>query len=140
MITINLNELKELINTPFSFIKNKNTQVLNIPCSFDIETSNIIFNKGKKEEFKNAFMYAFVFYFNYNYILGRTWDDFLYILDYIQHNVLNKCRGAKAIIYVHNLSFEFQFIKKYINFKNVLSYDERQIIYAESEFFNVVIF
>lgn len=135
MITINLNQLKELINTPFSFIKNKNTQVLNIPCAFDIETSNVIFNKGKKEEFKNAFMYAFVFYFNYKYILGRTWDDFLFILDYIEHNVLNKSRGAKAIIYVHNLSFEFQFIKKYINFKNVLSYDERQIIYAESEFF-----
>ena len=73
----NPSQIDELLNKDFKFIKNnKKLEYLNIPISFDIETSSFYNTMGEKQ----AIMYAWVFGINGKCIIGRTWDEFLLIL------------------------------------------------------------
>ena len=74
-------------------------------------------------------MYAWVFGINGRCVKGRTWKEFLDLTDYlVKYYELNK--DKRLIIYVHNLSYEFQFIMKYFEWENVFSLDTRKPIYA----------
>lgn len=72
----------------------------NIVCAFDIETS--------KTEDKQAFMYVWQFQFGLQFtVAGRTWDEFLTMLHRLQEGLQT---DQYLAIYVHNLSYEFQFL------------------------------
>ena len=104
---------------------NKKITYLNIECAFDIETSSMIIND---EKFACSYIWQFgigldhVFY-------GRTWDELMSFL----HNVSNWLElneSNRLVIYVHNLGYEFQFMRKYFNWVNIFSIDERKPIKA----------
>lgn len=105
----------------------KGIHYLNASCTFDIEVSSFL--EGTE---KRATMYAFVLGINGRCVLGRTWQDFLHYLGVIRnYYVLNdKCL---MIIYVHNLSYEFQFIKDMFKWKSILALEPRKVITATSE-------
>lgn len=99
----------------------------NIPCAFDIETTSTLINENEKF----AFMYEWTFGIkDNNYICyGRTWEDFVTLCQQLQ--VLYELSPDKIlIVYVHNLSFEFQFMRKYFNWENVFAVDDRKPIKA----------
>ena len=99
-------------------------EYLNVPCVFDIEASS--FYVGDE---KQAVMYAWVFGINGSCIRGRTWKEFVDVLDmFIKHYNLNERK--RLICYVHNLSYEFQFMRRIFKWVNVFSLDERKPIYA----------
>lgn len=98
--------------------------VYNIPCSFDIETTS--FYKGKQ---KQAIMYIWQFCFNGYCVVGRTWESFLYLCKELKR-VLELSEHRRLYVYVHNLSFEFQFFRKYFTWENVFAVDERKPIKA----------
>lgn len=108
-----------------NFVKFKKDQlILNIPCVFDIEVSS--FYEGDE---KRACMYAWVFGMNGRCIRGRTWYEFLEVIQVLKYKYdLNDKK--RIVIYVHNLSYEFQFIRKYFEWSNVFSIDSRKPIYA----------
>lgn len=109
-------------------VKNKNITYINLPCSFDIETSSWYDDKDKK-----ACMYIWQFAINGVVIIGRTWDEFLLLLDKLQkYLVLHSER--RLIVYVHNLSYEFQFMRKHIKWEKTFNIDSRKPIYALSEY------
>ena len=63
---------------------------------------------------------------------GRTWQEFknfLCRLDYYNPN--------KKIVYVHNLSFEFQYLKGVFNFKDVLARKVHKVMKCEFEDYNI---
>ena len=64
-------------------------------------------------------------------IYGRTWDEFLALLcklvDYLE---LSKRRHL--VIYVHNLGYEFQFIRKMFQWDKVFALKQRRPVYAIS--------
>lgn len=110
------------------FVKGKKkSYYANIPCAFDIETTNIT-----KNDIKYAFMYIWQFCIDGIIIIGRTWGEFIDM-----SNRLVKLYGLNddrhIIIYVHNLAFEFQFMRKYFKWKKIFSNDERQPIQAITE-------
>lgn len=78
----------------------------NVLCSFDIETTRL-------PEIEQSFMYIwqFAIYFldddRIDVIIGRTWDEFNILLE----NLSNDDNEAKYLIFVHNLSYEFQFLR-----------------------------
>ena len=114
--------------------KNK-IQYFNIPASFDIETSSFIAGYDEHgEEIKAATMYIWQLGLNGTVIYGRTWDEFLDILcklvDYLE---LSKKRHI--IIYVHNLGYEFQFIRKMFKWDKVFAIKQRRPVYALSDGF-----
>lgn len=70
-------------------------------CAFDIETSNL-------PDMEQSIMYIWQFQLDELLtIYGRTWDEFIIFLQKVKQQIGNNV----MVIYVHNLSFEFQFLK-----------------------------
>lgn len=94
-------------------------------CSFDIETTSTY--TTNKEKF--AFMYEWTFGIE-NYICyGRTWDSFLELIEVLIEK-LKLSKNKRLAVYVHNLSFEFQFICKLFCWESVFALEERKPIKA----------
>lgn len=94
-----------------------------IICAFDIETTN-------DRESVQAFMYVWQFQFNDITIMGRTWNEFLTLLQRMAEQ-LN--RDQYIVIFVHNLSFEFQFLRGIYDFtkEEVFAVDFRKVLKCE---------
>lgn len=76
--------------------------------SFDIETTSTILNNKKI-----GFMYLWGFsFFNKYIIVGRTWEEFVKFIEIIVESMRNKDKCM--VIYVHNLNFEFIFMKDFL--------------------------
>lgn len=104
----------------------KSIEYYNISCAFDIETTSTYYNDKKI-----AFMYAWGLALNdeTNYFTGRTWEEFIQILDEIKKE-LNLNFTRRIVIYVHNLGYEFQFMRKYFTWASVFSVSDRKPIKA----------
>ncbi len=91
--------------------------------TFDIETTNI-------DEIAQAVMYIWQCQINEEItVIGRTWQEFI---DFYES--VNDCLSADAFIicYVHNLSFEFQFLKSVIPVDSVFAMDSRKVLKFDS--------
>lgn len=101
---------------------------MNIPATFDIETTNFRVLSGQSEE-KRAVMYAWTFGINGQVFFGRTWDEFIDLLDEIKE-YYGLDINHRIIIYVHNLSYEFHFICHYFEWSKVFASEPHKPIYA----------
>ena len=143
-------ELKDL--TPFlstintkDIIKSKDKIYYNLAMSFDIETSSfyedkngVIYTNDDYRKLKNtvkaekkAIMYIWQFAIEENVIIGRTWNDFLYFCKKL-YDYLN-LKERYIVVYVHNLSYEFQFICKWFNWIDIFADSERKPIKATTD-------
>lgn len=118
--TISADEVKRC----FQWRKDGGYHVLNVPCAFDIETSS--FYEGDE---KRVIMYIWQFAFNGYVIIGRTWGDFKKLLNALMLK-FNIDEDNRLYIYVHNLSYEFQFMRKWLKWENIFAVDKRQPIKA----------
>ena len=117
IIDMALNDVKIIKN-------NKRVLFFNCPCAFDIETSSFYENGEKR-----ACMYLWAFGINGVVVHGRTWDEFETLCAQLnEHLTLSK--DKRLVCYVHNLAYEFQFIRKRFTWINVFSLKERKPIYA----------
>ena len=143
-------ELKDLtqflsqINTK-DVIKSKDKIYYNLAMSFDIETSSfyedkngVIYTNDDYRKLKNtvkadkkAIMYIWQFAIEENVIIGRTWNDFLYFCKKL-YDYLN-LKERYIVVYVHNLSYEFQFICKWFNWVDIFADSERKPIKATTD-------
>ena len=98
-------------------------KIYNIPASFDIETSSY-YEYGKKR----GTMYVWSLCINGSTIMGRTWSQFREIIKFISERMETK--KYKLIIYVHNLSYEFQWMRGWFEWDNVFATKERRPIHA----------
>ena len=113
--------------------------------TFDIETSSILFLNGdvissdkydnltdsdKDECIKIGFMYIWMLGINDNVFYGRTWEELS-----IFFGKLNK---RKKHIFIHNISFEFQFLSGNFKLNNVFARKERKVIKCELEEYNII--
>ena len=110
-------------------VKDGNITYYNIPCSFDIETSSFKAYDDKGNEIKCATMYIWQFGLNGSVIYGRTWNEFFDLITIIQRS-LEIDEYKHLIIYVHNLGYEFQFIKDWIKWDKVFAIKQRRPVYA----------
>lgn len=107
---------------------NKGCKFYNVPSAFDIEVSSFYRDEdgstytyeqytklGVKME-KCAIMYVWQFGINGYVIVGRTWDEFVTMCNTIAQT-LELSPNKKLIVYIHNLSYEFQFIRTLLNGK-----------------------
>lgn len=79
---------------------------------------------------KHSIMYCWQFAINGRVIFGRTWAEFLELIKKIESRCDKKNR---IIVYVHNLAFEFQFIRLLLQWHKVFSIATRKPIYAITE-------
>lgn len=103
---------------------NKKISYYNLATSFDIETTSI-YHKDDKV----AFMYIWMYQIEDVCVYGRTWDEFREFMQTLKKAfALNSKR--MLVTYVHNLSYEFQFMLYELNWVNVFAVDERKPIKA----------
>lgn len=115
----------EVMKYPLTKRYNKR-DVYNIPCSFDIETTSFIDDRNKKA----AIMYVWQFGINGWVIYGRTWEEFFQFLQDLR-DFLELSENRLLYIYVHNLSYEFQFIRKFFDWDKVFALKKRKVLYAQ---------
>lgn len=127
---------------------NKGDKLLNVPVSFDIETTSFYRDPDTNESYsydryrklggkktgmeKCSVMYVWQFGINGYCILGRTWDEFVFMMKQVSI-LLNLGEKRRLIVFVHNLSYEFQFIRSLFDWDKVFSIDLRKPIYARTK-------
>lgn len=116
-----------------------------LSCSFDIETTSFYSDGSTTYDFKQkqalgsmgekldkcAIMYIWQFGINGNVLYGRNWNEFKTFYEHLCDTLVTNL-DMRLIVYVHNLAFEFQFIRTLIDWENVFSIDTRKPIYALS--------
>ena len=111
-----------------TFTYNNKLKYLNIPVSFDTETTSFY----DKNNNKTAIVYVWMLGICGLVVMGRTWDEWLYVYNRLVSRFrLNENRVI--IIYVHNLSFDFQFIRKHHDFIKVFATDKYMPLYARTK-------
>ena len=115
--------IDEIIDSHPKSIKIGKEHMWNIPASFDIETTSY-YSWGKKM----ATMYLWSLNINGSTILGRTWKEFIDVIQLVSE--VFKTKKCKLLIYVHNLGYEFQFMRGWFIWENVFASKERRPIYA----------
>ncbi len=128
-------------------INNKGEKIDNTIYTFDIEsTSFFILNnkiypaveylnlteKEQKECIFGGNMYIWQFSINNIVYYGRTWKEFKIFLDKLEYYNPNK-----KILFIHNLSFEFQFLSSVFNFKNVMARKAHKVMHCLLEDYNI---
>ena len=102
--------------------KNKR-RIKNLVCAFDIETTAI-------DAIEQSIMYIWQFQLDeIGTVIGRTWQEY----EYFMHNLtLTLAEDETLVIYVHNLSYEFQFLRGIYDFQpdEVFCMDSRKILRA----------
>ena len=120
--------------------KNSACYYYNLVATFDIETTTIepnykikVVNKKKNKTKKDyevnpyGFMYQWQMCVCGYVVFGRTWEEWLLFLDNVK-DTLQISDKRRLVIYVHFLSFEFQFIKDFINIESVFAREKRKPI------------
>ncbi len=100
--------------------QNRGGKYKNIIAAFDIETTRL-------PEIEQAIMYVWQLHLDgIGTIIGRTWDE-LYTLFTQFRDELHK---ETLCIFVHNLSYEFQFLRAIYNFQEdeVFAVDSRKVL------------
>lgn len=108
----------------------KNTTYYNVSSAFDIESTTLDGEKDSKGCYvKNpsAFMYQWQFCINKKVIFGRTWEEFQLLLKKLT-TVLSLSKQQRLVIYVHNLSYEFQFMKEFIDIDSIFAREKRKVL------------
>ena len=117
-------QISDLIDRlEFDVIKtNKKVEYINLPCGFDIETTSY-----KQGATKTAFMYIWALGIGHDtgVYYGRTWEEFADVCELLQHK-LGLHNERRLVVYVHNLGYEFQFMRKHFNWLNVFAVGERK--------------
>lgn len=117
--------LLKVLSTEFPIVtNNKNISYYNIPAAFDIETSSFYYN-GEK----NATMYIWQFGLLNWVTYGRTWEEYQNFLDLLRE-ILGLSDNLRLVCYIHNLPYEWQFIRKLLKWDKVFFLDERKPVYA----------
>ena len=92
--------------------RNNTRKYKDLFCAFDIESTN-------DYSINQAFMYIWQFQIEEYTIVGRTWDEYLSFLERLSEQLKS---DEYLMIYVHNLSYEFSFLKGIYPFDIAHSY------------------
>lgn len=101
--------------------------------TFDIETSTIEKTDGSFE----GFMYQWQVCIDGYVCFGRTWKEFLTFLRKMNRALKNYDEKHKLVCYIHNFSYEFQFLYSWIKLNEVFAIDKRKPLKAISKDFNI---
>lgn len=115
--------------------------------TFDIETTSYFklngqiypaveyINLTKSEQEQCEFfsnMYVWQFGINDTIYYGRTWEE---LIDFFEK--LKQISPYKKYVFVHNLAFEFQFLRGVFEFNNVMARATHKVMRAELEKYNI---
>lgn len=142
---VNFNNTKAIVKAynqedfPYTRIKKANPLISSTKkyishlMTFDIETSTIEKTDGSFE----GYMYHWQVCIDGFVCFGKTWKEFLTFLKKMNRALKNYNEQHKLICYIHNFSYEFQFLYSWIELTNVFAIDKRKPLKAISKDFNI---
>lgn len=104
-------------------------EVYNVPCAFDTETTSYTAFDGTKA----AWVYIWMFGINGISVYGRTKEEFIYLMQRL-HDELGLSFYRRLYCYVHNLPFDFQFIRKWMEWRDVFARSSHSPMYAVCDY------
>ena len=125
----------------------KGNKVDNNIYSFDIETTSylkldgVIYNPNDYEKLTPkqrdkvefySIMYIWMFSVNDTVYYGRTWEELKEFW-----TTLDEYIPQKKIVFIHNLSYEFQFLRSQFDFKSVFARTKRKVMKATLSYYNI---
>lgn len=128
-------------------ILGRTKKVDNTIYTFDIETTSYLVlgnrvisardyqtlsDEEQEDCKKQACMYVWQFSINDQVYYGRTWVEFKLFLDELEKN-----DNSKKIVFIHNLSFEFQALWSVVRIKDVMSRKSRKLLTCHLEDYNI---
>lgn len=122
MIELSMNDVRKVTKR-----RHKKTSIhyYNCSCAFDIETTSFI--DSNKD--KSATMYVWMLGINGLCMMGRTWEEFIDVINAVVE-ILDLDENNRIVIGIHNLGYEFQFMRHYFEWEKVFSVDIRKPVYA----------
>lgn len=142
---VNFNNTKAIVKAynqedfPYTRIKKANPLIqptkkyISHLMTFDIETSTIEKTDGTFE----GFMYHWQVCIDGYVCFGRSWKEFLTFLRKMNRALKNYNEKHKLVCYIHNFSYEFQFLYSWIKLTDVFAIDKRKPLKAISKDFNI---
>lgn len=142
---VNFNNTKAIVKAynqedfPYDRIKKSNPLIqptkryIEHLMTFDIETSTIEKTDGSFE----GFMYHWQVCIDGYVCFGRTFKEFLTFLRKMNRALKNYDYKHKLLCYIHNFSYEFQFLYSWIKLQDVFAIDKRKPLKAISKDFNI---
>lgn len=122
------------VNRKHDFLDRKSIDVSTLIISFDIETTSTYIEGNKI-----AYMYEWSMCFMDNEqtltVYGRYWQEWFTCLQDIKELLALRKDRKKAVIWVHNLGYEFQFFRKYFKDLKVFAVKDRTPIKVNSHYF-----
>ena len=97
----------------------------NYPLSFDIETSSFYDFPDQKK----VCMYIWQIAIGDHVYIGRTWQEWMKFNKRLADE-LGLHEHRRIVFYVHNLAYEFQFMRLYYDWLDVFALKERDVLYA----------
>lgn len=117
--------------------------------TFDIETSSYyvldgevypavkydnLSDKEKQRAIKRSHMYIWMFGINDIVYYGRTWDELKLFLKRLDEHI-----SDRKYVFIHNLAFEFQFLKSNFHFEEVSARKSHKVITAIMRDYNIML-
>lgn len=120
--------VEDLLDDEYVTIKKREgkerIEYIDLSCGFDTEASSFYIGEEKQ-----ACLYAFMIGINGRVYLGRDWEDFERCINLIKkHYGLN--HNKRLVIYVHNLGYDFQWIRRHLQWSTIFAREKRKPIKA----------
>ena len=110
--------------------KKRGINFLEIPCAFDIESTNMYKRKDSGQIDSDSFRpYAFMYHWQFcieDYVIfGRTWEEFSTLLSTLSTE-MNLGYNHRLVCFCHNLNFEWQFMRFFVHYTDGFFKEERK--------------
>lgn len=124
-----LNLIKDILSGKYEIVtkreNHKEVSYYNIPAAFDIETSSWY----NDDSLKCATMYWWTFGI-YNHVTsGRTWEELKELLEKVIE-ILSLTNSLRLAVFIHNLPYEWQFIRKHFEWDKTFFTESRKPLYC----------
>lgn len=103
---------------------NKRQVYYNVPAGFDIEVSSF-YQYGEKKACMYIWQFGILNWVTY----GRTWDEFIVFIKVLS-TILGLDENTRLPVYIQNLAYEFQFMRKWFEWDKIFFLEERRPVYA----------
>lgn len=131
MLEFNMETEDSVISRLLSQIMFKPTvskkNIINVAAAFDTEVSSFI---DEQDGEPSALVYIWMFGIDNVVVYGRTLEGFQHLIEMLKYALRQEKR--KLIVYIHNMKYDYQFIKKWFDWDKVFSKDKRDIMFADT--------
>ena len=124
VVAYNINDFPYENQVTKKICTHKDVSYYNLIATFDIETTTTTYNSKII-----GFMYHWQFCLNKLVVFGRTWQEYFEFLNRLK-DALGIELEKRLVVWVHNLSFEFQFLRMFREWDSYFAKDRREVLKA----------